>query len=71
MNENLEEQFCTNKEMGTYLTEPLANQISIFRPYQKYEGAIVFSSKSNLLDVVKHLSSMNAYKKVGRNFTNT
>lgn len=36
MNENLEEQFCTNKEMETYLTEPLANQISIFRPYQKY-----------------------------------
>lgn len=36
MNENLEEQFCANKEMGTYLTEALANEIPIFRPYQKY-----------------------------------
>ena len=55
MNENLEGQLGANNEIRTYSTEAIANEIQIFQPYGKYKAVIFFSSKLNLLDVVKYL----------------
>ena len=68
INENLDDDFITNKEVKLYLTEAISSDIQFCQPYRKFESLLVFSSKLTLQDVVKRLQSINSYKEVAENF---